>query len=193
MALVDVTWKVHAVHLYNQPEEMMRNWARISDNDPLGRLALSRPGETLNVATAAWGDRLTPEMHAHTDRYGMAHTLSTLFRDDITGLVSVIALYRADPARKYSEKERRLQQAVVAHLFQTWNMTQVLAAARGSTREREEAFAVVDRFGVLHSAEPLFVSVLRTEVPDWVGPVLPDYIVNPVTAVPSPGYIGGKR
>jgi DNA-binding CsgD family transcriptional regulator len=190
MACVDGEWTVHSVYLYDQPAEMILNWKKICRHDPLGKLALANPGKTLNVSNEKFGAAMTRRMYAHTVRYGMAHTLSTLFSDDKLGLVSVISLYRAGRDDKYAERERRLTEALAPHLFETWNLCQVRAAARGSAHERGEAFAVMDRFGVLHSAEPLFATLLRVELPAWTGPRLPPDIVKAIVAPAATGFAG---
>lgn len=168
---------IFSTHVFNLPEEMLAGYERVKDHDQLAVQALAQIGTTVNLSLSdvAWEEG-SEAMRAHAQRYGMQHTLVTMTFGPVTGLISSIAFYRANPEKSYSEQERLLKQNLVPHLIALCNRSRLryLEEAMYPDRERRHrAAALVDRKGVLYNADPSFVGLLLTEWPDWHGPVLP--------------------
>jgi DNA-binding CsgD family transcriptional regulator len=169
--------QIFSMFLFEQPPEMLASYERVKDRDQAFAAAMSSPGTTMNIAAAdiQWGPGSEP-IKAHIERYGMAHTLTTLTRGPITELAGAICLYRADPAAPFSERERAMQQALVPHLLALYDRSRIqfLANRRRPARERRgRPAAIVDGKGMLHSANPSFVKLLLAEWPEWHGPMVP--------------------
>jgi DNA-binding CsgD family transcriptional regulator len=176
--------QIFAVFLLNQPQAMLADYERVKDRDQAFAAALRSPGTTVNIAAPgiAWGPGSEP-MRAHIERYGMAHTLATLTRGPVTELASAICLYRADAAKPFSELERVLQQALVAHLVAGYDRSRIqyLASLQNAGRQPpQRAAAIVDSRGTLHSASPSFVNLLLSEWPEWRGPMVPRELLDAV-------------
>jgi DNA-binding CsgD family transcriptional regulator len=169
--------QIYSVYLLNQPHEMLVSYERVKDRDQAFFQAIKSPGVTANVAASdiAWTPESEP-VKQHIERFGMWHTLTTLTRGPITELASAICLYRADPARPFSERERALQQALVPHLVSLYDRSRIQFLAglqRPGEEQKRRAAAVVDSHGTLHSASPSFLQLLLLEWPDWRGPAVP--------------------
>jgi DNA-binding CsgD family transcriptional regulator len=175
---------IFSIFLYNQPEEMLASYERVKGHDlPIMR-ALAEPGMTINVAASdvVWAEG-SEAMKAHVERYGMQHTLTTVTRGPVTDLLSAITLYRADPANRFSEHERLLQQNLVPHLEALCNRSRIqhLEEAMHPGRERRRrAAALVDGKGMLYNANPGFINLMLAEWPDWRGPMLPPALFDAV-------------
>lgn len=168
---------VHTQFLYQQPPEMMENWARINRNDELAFQAFRQQGITLNTAICGseWQQHLTPETKAHVERYGMAHALTTIIAEPVSGLWAGISLYRANLHRPFSEELRELKQALMPHLAEAWDVSRFLRirANQAAYEESGRRQAICDGRGVLYNATPGFSELLRAEWPEWQGPQLP--------------------
>jgi DNA-binding CsgD family transcriptional regulator len=168
---------IFSVSLFNQPQEMLFSYERVKDRDRAFAKAMAEPGVTANIAAAdiAWDAHSEP-MKVHVERYGMAHTLATLTRGPITELLSSLCLYRSDPARPFSERERAMQQALVPHLVALYDRSRIQFLAdqpKPGQEQKRRAAAIVDGSGMLHSARPSFIQLLLLEWPEWRGPTLP--------------------
>jgi len=168
---------IFGVFLFNQPQAMLASYERVKDHDQAFARTIVRPGVTMNIAAkdVEW-DAASEPMKAHAERYGMSHTLTTLTRGPITELAGSICLYRADPARPFSERERALTQAVVPHLVALYDRSRIQYLTdlpRLGQERRRRAAAVVDGKGMLHSTSPSFVRLMLLEWQQWRGPMLP--------------------
>ncbi|MBL8623179.1 MAG: helix-turn-helix transcriptional regulator [Myxococcales bacterium] len=177
----------HSVHLDRQPPEMMASYEEIKAHDPSVRASATHLGRTSNVAIDHLGEGVHPGAVAHARRYGMRHTLATLLADPDLRLFSAVSLYRADPARPFSEADRQLAQAVVPHLEETWTWCRLRAVDDGGSARH--ARMLCDPCGVIHAASAGLASELRREWPAWRGPDVPAPIV-PILATPGARFVG---
>lgn len=169
--------EIFSVHLFRQPQEMLTSYARVKHLDTAFAKALAQFGTTLNIALAdvTW-DKGSEAMKEHAERFGMQHTLSTVTRGPVTELLAAIVLYRANPANRFSERERLLQQNLVPHLASLCNRSRIQsleAMLRPSHDRRFRAVGLVDGRGMLYNASPSFVKLVLSEWPEWRGPLLP--------------------
>ena len=158
--------------LYELPDQMMQEYERVKQHDILNNLAVANCGSTVNVSLTQAEKDAHPDMVAHARRWGMEHTLATMWLESPLNLYTAICVYRSDPGRPFSEDERRFMEALVPHLVQAWHLNAIhfLDAAAGRAHGSRRARGLIDRFGVVHNAEPALPSLLRQEVPDWEGP-----------------------
>lgn len=175
---------ISSICLYNQPEEMLLDYERVKGRDLAFQMALAQPGTTINVALPdiAWEEG-SEAIQAHIERYGMQHSLVTVTRGPVTGLVAAVTLYRADPAHRFTEPERLLMQNLVPHLIALCDRSRLqhLEEARHPGRERRRrAAALVDGKGMLYTTNSAFINLMLAEWPDWRGPMLPPALLDTV-------------
>jgi DNA-binding CsgD family transcriptional regulator len=165
----------HFHHAHGFPQEMVDEYELVKQHDILSQQALANCGETVNISLPSVEGRAHPAIFAHARRWGMEHTLATMHLESPLNLYTAICLYRSDPARAFSEGERRDAQAAVPHLVQAWhiNALHFLDVPSGRTHVASSARALVDRYGVLHNAEPGLTALFRQEDPSWEGPTIP--------------------
>jgi hypothetical protein len=158
----------HWCFLYDLPEQMLAEYDRVKQHDIVNQQAVANCGHTLNVDLTQSESIAHPSVVRHARRWRMEHTLATMLHESPINLYTAVCLYRNDAAAPFSESDRRFKESVVPHLVQAWhiNAIHVLdppAPVRGVPRAR----ALVDRFGVVHNAEPGFAALLDIEAPGW--------------------------
>jgi DNA-binding CsgD family transcriptional regulator len=86
-----------------------------------------------------------------------------------------ISLYRQQAEPRYRPEEQMFCQWVAPHLWAIWtaNWISQMEHIRANNAASRVAHGICDHRGILHSAEPRFVELLRTEWPQWHGPTLP--------------------
>jgi DNA-binding CsgD family transcriptional regulator len=175
--------KAHSRFLYNLPDRMLSEYEQVKQHDIVNQQAVASCGQTLNVQLAQAESIAHPSILAHARRWGMEHTLATMVHESPIHLYTAVCLYRNEVNTPFSESDRRFKEAVVPHLVQAGHLSaiQVLdppPRVLGVPRAR----ALVDRFGVIHNAEPGFAALLELEVPGWQGPSLPPALVSVLEA-----------
>jgi DNA-binding CsgD family transcriptional regulator len=165
----------HWVYLHRQPGQMLEEYEHVKQHDLVNKEAIADCGRTVNIDLARVEKAAHPAVVAHVRRWGMEHTLATMLLESPLNLYTAVCLYRSEPKRRFSEPERRFKQAIMPHLVQAWHMNAIhfLDAPPGPARGVPRARALIDRFGVLHNAEPGLTALFRREVPGWKGPNIP--------------------
>jgi DNA-binding CsgD family transcriptional regulator len=172
----------HWGHLHRLPPEMLADYERVKQHDLVNQELIAHPGRTVAVALRQAERTAHPDVVAHARRWGMEHILATVLLESPLNLYTAIRLYRADPARHYTASERRIKQAVMPHLVAAWHMNalQLLDMPARARDGAARARALVDRFGVIHNAEPGLADLLRRELHKWQGPSLPPSLLSMV-------------
>lgn len=170
------------VVLHNKPPEMMDSWNEIRHEDRIAVWAVSNPGKTRAFDTSGGIYDGFPRMVEHCRTWGMAHILCTAMIDRDAGLYWVMSLYRADAAQPFTEEERSTMELLVPHLVSSARRARVnqLRARTHVSGERGEAAVVANDEGVILEAEPELTALLRSEWPNWSGPMLPAELVGAV-------------
>ena len=165
----------HWSYLHALPPQMLEEYEQVKQYDVVNQQAVANCGRTLNVSLADAQSAAHPSIVGHARRWGMQHTLATMFLELPLNLFTAVCLYRKDPDCPFSEEERQFTEAIVPHLVQAWhlNAVQFLDAPASPASGEQRARAVGDRYGVLYNVEPAFPALLRREVADWEGPHLP--------------------
>jgi DNA-binding CsgD family transcriptional regulator len=175
IALLPDGARPHTGHLHHLPWQMIAEYERVKHLDRNFQAALARPGRTIKTELGRGRPALDPAMRAHCERWGMWQMLGTVLPLHELALSTGICLYRADPKRPFTERERRLMQTLAPHLAESFqfNTLHFLSHQAGTERSGERALARIDEHGVLHQAEPGLVALIRREVEDWSGPRVP--------------------
>jgi DNA-binding CsgD family transcriptional regulator len=169
-----------ALHLFNQPLEMMQNWERIKRQDTLFQFSFERQGTAVLADSSGpfGGPPFSDEIRDHVRRFGMAHMVTIVFVDPLTRLISAISMYRSNPDRPFQEHERLLTEGVCKLLTDCWSRCRLNAVASDRPLRLRAPRALADSANLLHAASPEFVELLRQEFPHWQGSVLPQVFAN---------------
>ena len=165
----------HSLYLHNLASRMVDEYERVKQYDTLNQQSVAQCGRTLNVSLAQVEKTTHPLMVAHARRWKMEHTLATMHLESPLNLYTAFCVYRAATRRPFSERERALTERIVPHLVQAWHLNELhyLDAPAASGEHAPRARALIDRFGILHNAEPGLGPLLQREVPGWQGPAIP--------------------
>jgi DNA-binding CsgD family transcriptional regulator len=167
----------HWGHLHRLRQEMLVEYEAVKHHDVLNAKLIARPGRTVGISLAqAARAGAHRSVIAHARKWGMEQTLATVVLESPLNLYTIVALYRANRRRPFSEGERRFKQALMPHLVAAWHMNAIQfldAAADERPRSVRRARALIDPLGVIHNAEAGLVELLLEEWPDWAGPAVP--------------------
>ena len=128
----------------------------------------------------------------HCKNYGVEHIVATGIIDPDTKLLNTLCLYRADPDKPFSEKERLYKEFIFPHLVEAARTNWLInlpSMFSSTNRSMFNALAACDASGLLHVAMPSFVEVCRKEWADWSGPFLPTELIENLTEDPR-DFIG---
>jgi DNA-binding CsgD family transcriptional regulator len=118
--------------------------------------------------------------------------LTTHVADPVLRLFTAVALYRADPARPFTEAERLFKQNLMPHLVEAWNSNRFnfMHSRRHDDRQSDHARAICDKKGVLYNACQNFAGLMFAEWPDWQGPQLPRALLNALSGKEQQHFTG---
>lgn len=164
--------ELHSSFPFNLPAAYADAWEAIKQGDELAKAVHRAPGITVHFDAERMRDTGVGRL---ARQFGFTQAMSTLIVNHELNLITFLSLYRNAPEPSFSEQERLFKQSVMPHFVATWNMNWIsgleqLSAHSAPTRT---ATAIADRRGVLLSAEPRFLELLRLDWPDWKGPGLP--------------------
>jgi DNA-binding CsgD family transcriptional regulator len=183
---------VHSFHLQNLPARKMEDYEGVKDHDPLNRRGIAKPGRTTMTTLAEMKGKLHPSMVAYVRRYDLESVLSTVWLDEGLKIYTAISIYRGRARPAFTERERKLKQALIPHLVDAWNTNAIqhLDERANSSAERQLARAKTDGKGMIYNAEPGFAELMREEFPGWTGPRIPGSVLAPLSAARGEAYRG---
>ncbi len=173
--------QMHEVCLYRQPEAMLDSYICYQDEDFLRDEVCRVPGHTVNLA-----DLMTPEQlqrqrifREHAIPFRATQVLCTADVDPDTTLIHTLVLFRADPQRPFSERDRQVKEFLFPHLLQLAR-EHCFRFLRRQAPVASELYrmAVADGEGVLQQVEPGFSDLLSHEWPEWQGAGLPAPLIE---------------
>ncbi len=188
--------QMHEVCLYRQPRAMLESYVRYQDDDFLRDEVCRVPGRTVNLA-----DLMTPEQlqgqriyREHAIPFRATQVLCTANVDPVTTLIHTLVLFRADPQRPFSERDRQIKEFLFPHLLQLarehcFRLLRRQAPVAGELYR----MAVADGEGVLQQVEPGFSDLLSREWPDWQGARLPAPLVEGIDETGESGFHEGRH
>lgn len=181
---------VHSVHLLGLPMDMMVDYEAVKQHDTLSARALARPGTTFNVSVGQTRWSLHPAMVRHVRKWGLDHSLGTVFIDPALQLCSAVSLYRSAAQSAFTAAERLLKQKLMVHLVEAWNLNALMFVERPAPDTARRTLALVDPEGMIYNADPGLQALLHTEFAGWAGPRLPGPMVASLGGTQPAGYRG---
>ena len=165
---------IHGSFPYNLPDHYPNFYlAHVSDTDALAEAALATPGEAVRFGPGDFA--ASSGLSLLTEHFGIRQALCCVLSTPILNLSMFISLYRQRAEPQYRPEEQVFCQWVAPHLWAIWtaNWISQMEHIRANNAASRVAHGICDHRGILHSAEPRFVELLRTEWPQWHGPTLP--------------------
>ena len=181
---------VHSVHLFGLPHQMMADYEAVKQHDTLSARALARPGTTLNVSVGKTRWPLHPDMLRHVRKWGLDHSLGTVYLDPALQLCSAVSFYRGAAQPAFTATERALKQRLMPHLVEAWNLNALMFVERPAPDLAPRTLALVDREGMIYNADAGLQGLLQTEFRGWAGPRLPAPLVASLCADEPAAYRG---
>lgn len=168
---------IHDVHVHDQPEAMMANYARVAKHDFFAAASTSMPGKTINLYDVIERqDFVRHTMYLqHAKRFGMEHMLCTTMPGSMEGYIHFVSLWRASYDEPYTEADRALKEHLMPHLIEARRVN-VLSGIRDQVdkhQAREFVAALCGTDGVLHEVQDGFGPMLSRMDTTWKGATLP--------------------
>lgn len=159
---------------------------------PLLQLCLESPGHTF--VASAMDPTMSLELRNSTGQYGIAHAAATSLAHDLSGTFTFISIFRRNPAQTYIESDRLLIQSIMPHLIETESRSRIrhMGLTTCVRSERILSLAVTDKTGILYSAEPGFLELIRLEWAHWQGPELPSPMLARLAINVESHYCGSE-
>lgn len=183
----------HAIHLHNDPEESVADWAEFLDLDTFANEARANPGcaKHAHIATH-YSDRVFAGIRAYAEKYGHENALALALNQKGSSLLNWVAFYRADPDRHFSGREERICEVLAPHLMLALGINRSICLSQldDGGGQCRPSFAMADRRGMLWFAEPAFHRQVGAEWPAWREPALPKQLVADLLTA---GRFIGKR
>ena len=167
---------VHAIHLHEQPREMIENWQLVNHEDTVAYEGAKRLGQVLNVHTPSlFRGKRKAGIRDHARRYEMANGLVTAYVQPDMPLYGWISLYRSDPDFQFADQERAQLELLMPHVVEALTTNRIINLDRIylARKEGRGGLAIVDRRGSIHHAEAEFSEVIAAEWPGFDGKILP--------------------
>lgn len=176
---------ISAIHLHEQPPEMIADWQRVAQREAAAFVAATRPVQVVNInIDTDYGEdhRALPE---HAARFRKRNALIGRFALPGLSVAFCFSLYRTAADDRFSEDERGLIEILLPHLVEALTMNRLVHLARMYAHHGPgctASLAVADCEGAVHAADDLLHGVLRAEWPAWEGKVLPQDLIAALTA-----------
>jgi len=174
---------VHELHLHHCERGIVEAYLRCSGYDFFRAALLADPGTAISL-----GDLVARETYLRSALYRkfgrrckVEWALGTLLLERTTSLHEFLLLWRHDPGLPFSETEREFKELLMPHLAATHRAAWLRHFLR-LPGHLNQAWAVVDRRGLLREASPSFVALLRQHWPAWSGSHLPGPLAASVQA-----------
>lgn len=175
----------HTSFLQGLPNTYASDWEKLKKNDA----SLGKMHQTQGVCQTihCTAPDANPGLAALGRQYNLSHALGIVMTEAHTQLGVHLTLFRSLGSPPFTEMEKRLLEWLMPHLIaaEQESYLRTLATLRDSNGAYDEtALAVCDRYGVLMSVEPAFLSMLASEWPGKQGNRLPR------ACTPQQAYIG---
>lgn len=180
------TREIHPAYLENQSPDMLDAYKYFCYEDPLWRQAIANPGVTVNLRDLESEGIFEPSpfFKGFTTYYKLGPNLTTALGQRAIPLFDFVSLWRKNPRRQFSEKDRWSKEFLMPHLIEShhFNRLHAVRESDGKTGERRAAAAVCDRRGLTHQADDRFILLLRREWPNWNVTQLPEELCACITS-----------
>lgn len=164
--------QVYCSHAEGVPRELPALWQTLCDGDASAvRLLIPSAEGTARLGAAVLQG--SEGLRWLTRACGGHNVLCTELTDQRMAHNVFLCLFRRDEHDIFTEDERQLKQLVMPHLQSAMRMNRA-AHLRRLAPQADTGWAVVDRRGAVHDADPAFVRAIEQAWPSWCGPVLPE-------------------
>lgn len=157
---------IHTIHLHNQSQAMLDEYAPVKHMDTCASVVVSKPQITQGFHSATvFGDRSVREYRDYLRRFGHENVLISAATDARTGATQWFSLFRADTDQHCRPEEVGLLAQLAPHLMQglLHSRARHLERSLDSSDGPPSEAAVIDSRGVIHYSTPQCVEMLRTE------------------------------
>lgn len=189
-ALISGQLSLRSAQLHNIEERARGDFERAAYTDPRLPVVLGAPGRALAYSVAPDDPAAYRDIAA---RINVGHFISICHFDAILGIASGMVLFAAGDQAPFDEKQRAFVEAAFPHLMAGWTRCQIGELERASRASQSfPRFSAACRGAVIDAAEMQFLSLLRLEWPDWVGPRLPAPLIDPLTGAARAAHVGRR-
>jgi DNA-binding CsgD family transcriptional regulator len=174
---------VHLAHLHELPPEHMKEWATLCPHERVIPVVVADPGRPKQFhLSTLFADRDGAAMLDFTKRARWQMAMVTAFLDPGYKTAQWVSLYRPNPDHHYSDQEQSVAQFLLPHLVESLTINRAVhsQSVYGDGAVHNAHLAVCDRKGLLHYAQPEFVSALVYEWPAWDGERLPAVLLDAI-------------
>jgi DNA-binding CsgD family transcriptional regulator len=183
------------IFMHGQKAELFQGMETIRQLDTwLTAEQFVQPWITANFNYSHPPCELSEEIQQHFNTIGFMHCLCTIGYDPVSHSPHHIILSRSDLKRPYSEEERQLKQFLMPHLDAAYDHNYRLlpqtSANNSLDSERRQSNALMNDRGVLFATEPRFMNMLKSEFPNWHGPLLPEPLLKTFIEEGHDRYVG---
>lgn len=184
----------HSVKLINRPQEMHADYDRIKHQDFLAKDTVANFNRALLFNHVAEHPEAAPEIRSYLQKWRTSHVAVCARVDPFTDLATGIALWREARDAPFGEEERRLFEAVVPHLIESFAINRLTYVVRAAQPGNSAALAsaVCDAKAQLQVAPPEFQRLLLAEWPAWRGRVLPEPLGSLLCGQEAARYAGER-
>lgn len=172
---------LHAVHIHNEPEEMLIEYEAVKDQDMVGLALLKQKGGLLNVnSESLFAGKPYAGMRDFLCKFEHQNALITSQLDSSNDQLQFVSLYRADKDQHFSSTEGQLAQMLIPHFLEALAINRVTHLERfaGGANQLTHGAAITDQNGNLYHTDDGFLRLIRSEYPDWKAPRLPDSLIQ---------------
>lgn len=181
------------------PGGLLKYQSKYAHNDVLLVHALENPGVPVRYEDLGPDGRQITISGAEDGSLDdlFAQIMVTCSRDPNTDLSEILAQYRDDPQRVFTDGEREDQRLLFPHMVAAWRHRQLLRLYEESKGEPlghaygERGNAVVNADGMLEAADSLFSQMILARFPTWKGPFLPSPVAAMLTSSANSSVIDG--
>jgi len=189
-ALISGQLSLRSAELHNIDHAARPDFERAAFADPRLPMVLGAPGRAHAYSVAPDDPADYRDLARCID---VGHFISICQFDPILGVASGVVLFGAPDRGPFSDAQRSFVEAAFPHLMAGWSRCQVVELERAARASQSlPRFSAACRGSTIDAAEPEFLSLIRTEWPDWVGPRLPAPLIEPKTGAALAVY-AGKR
>ncbi len=172
---------LHAIHVHNEPEEMLVEYEAVKDQDMVALALLKQKGGLLNVhSETVFTGKPLAAMRDFLRKFGHQNALITSRHNSHSDQLHFVSLYRADKDHQFTSTEGRLAQMLIPHLLEALAINRITHLERfvDGNRQLTHSVAITDRKGNLYHSDSGFLRLIQIEIPNWKVYRLPDSIIR---------------
>lgn len=182
----------HTSHLVGEPPDRLIDYEEIKHLDNAAFVVGKNLGRAIRFhAPTLYQERKYLGIREYARRWKHDnYILASRFVND-SGLLQWVGVYRSNDDRQYCEAERQCIEILLPHLVEALRINLALSLREGSAAPAKGA-AIVDRFGIVHQADRVFLEFMRAEWPTFRHVALPQALVDCLQNASDSVYVGSE-